>query len=155
MLGHLARYLRAAGYDTTLASGGTRDRDLLAQARVEHRVFLTCDRRIAEHNAAREVAIILPRGGLDDTAGAVSRALDIHWLHAPFTRCIVDNTPLGAVPEALRGALPSDVKTRSPRFCPRCKRVYWAGSHTARMQRRLASWSSGHFAHAPSNEASL
>ncbi len=97
MLGRFARYLRAAGHDTALASGGTADRDLLERAHREDRLFLTCDRRIAEHRRARGIALILPRGNLDEVACAVTRAVQLDWLHAPFTRCLVDNTPLAAV----------------------------------------------------------
>ena len=145
MLGRLARYLRAAGYDTRLASGGAQDRELLRIARDEQRLFLTCDRRIAEHKAALGIAIILPRGPLEAMAPALSRDPGIHWLHAPFTRCLVDNEPLETVPVTRRHALPPDAAGEDARHCPACGRVYWAGSHPRRMGERLAAWSRGEF----------
>src|SRR5437764_15057315 len=80
MLGRLARYLRAAGYDTALASGGAADREVVALARREHRCLLTCDRGIAEHKAARGIAVILPRSPLDALALELASTLHVHWL---------------------------------------------------------------------------
>ncbi len=140
MLGRLARYLRAAGYDTTLAAGGEPDRELLARAILEGRRFLTCDRRIAEHRRARDTALILPRLSLDQLAAELRTTLGLDWLHAPFTRCLVDNAPLQALAAAERHRLPGDIAAPAARQCPSCGRVYWAGSHHRRMQRRLACW---------------
>jgi len=53
MLGRLCRYLRAAGYDALLANGGRSDADLLRQCGEEGRYFLTQDRLVQEHKAAR------------------------------------------------------------------------------------------------------
>jgi hypothetical protein len=143
MLGRLARYLRAAGYDTTLATGGAPDRELLAAARHERRAFVTCDRRIALHKAAAEVALILPRGTIDELAQALARRVPIDWLHRPFSRCLVDNAPLLDGIGASRRAPPPDVAGTEVRNCPECGRLYWAGSHHRRMRTRLAAWSAG------------
>lgn len=140
MLGRLARYLRAAGYDATLAAGGTTDRDLLAEARRERRIFLTCDQRIAEHKAAAGVATILPRGDLDALVSELTARFAIDWLHRPFSRCLVDNTPLAAADGAQRDRLPADVANLAALHCPTCGRVYWAGSHHRRMYARLRQW---------------
>lgn len=145
MLGRLARYLRAAGYDTTLASGGAADRDVVALARREQRCLLTCDRGIAEHKAARGIAIILPRSPLDVLAQELASTLNLQWLRAPFTRCLVDNTLLQAVTRDHVHRVPRDVAVENARSCPACSRVYWAGSHHQRMQRRLQAWSEGRF----------
>jgi len=143
MLGRLARYLRAAGYDATLATGGASDRVLLAEALRERRAFLTCDRRVAEHKAAAGIAAILPRGDLDALAHDVAARFDIDWLHRPFSRCLVDNTPLAAAGPVHRDRLPADVATSPALHCPACGRVYWAGSHHRRMHARLRQWSGG------------
>jgi len=145
MLGRLARYLRAAGYDTALASGGAADRDVVALARREHRCLLTCDRGIAEHKAARGIAVILPRSPLDVLAQELASTLHVQWLRAPFTRCLVDNTPLQPVTRDDVQRVPRDVDVANARSCRTCGRVYWAGSHHQRMQRRLQAWSEGRF----------
>jgi len=138
MLGRLARYLRAAGYDTTLADAGASDASLVARARREGRTFLTRDRAIADHAAARGVAVVLPTADLDRIAAILRRDLGVDWLHRPFTRCLVDNTPLR--PLADPHALPPHAEPEGARDCPRCGRAYWAGSHHRRMRARLAAW---------------
>ena len=47
MLVRLARLLRAAGYDTSLATDGEADAALLRLARDEGRILLTRDKRLA------------------------------------------------------------------------------------------------------------
>jgi uncharacterized protein with PIN domain len=142
MLGRLARYLRAAGYDTTIAHDGARDAEILAQARSESRTLLTRDRGIAEHAAARGIAIVLPAADLDRSAAFLRDDLGVDWLYRPFTRCLVDNAPLISAPAWHREALPRDVDPADALHCPRCGRSYWAGSHHRRMLARLRAWAS-------------
>ena len=141
MLGRVTRYLRAAGYDTLLARHGLPDRAWLALAQRERRTFLTCDRAIREHRAAAGIALVLARGDLDAAARTLALCCGVDWLRAPFTRCLVDNTPLGRVPDALAAAVPADVAAGNARWCRDCGRTYWAGSHYRRMHARLAAWS--------------
>lgn len=143
MLGRLARYLRAAGYDTRLATPGTTDRELLRQAIEEGRYFLSCDRLILEHRAASGVVWLLAPGSLDVLAAAVRDRFAIDWLHAPFTRCLVDNTPLAEADHADHPDLPVDLAGRTVRRCPACGRRYWFGSHCRRMRLQLERWQSG------------
>lgn len=140
MLGRLARYLRAAGYDTGLAAAGTTDRELLRTAVAEGRHFLTCDRQILEHRVAPGVACLLVPGPLDALAAAVAERFVIDWLHAPFTRCLVDNTPLQDALHSAHPELPADLVGRTIRRCPACGRVYWFGSHCRRMRQHLERW---------------
>ncbi len=140
MLARLARYLRAAGYDTRLAGGGAPDGHWIALARAEGRILLTCDRRLLEHKAARGVALRLPQGQLEVQALHLTRHCGVDWLWRPFTRCLVDNRELEpADASALR--LPLRLQARNLRRCPGCGRVFWAGSHHRRMRERLACWS--------------
>lgn len=142
MLGHLCRYLRAAGYDTELAENGTPDAELLRQASAEGRLFLTLDRRIVEHKAANGVAVVLPRGTLDDYVRALGHVASLDWVSRAFTRCLVDNAPLEtAGPEKRREAPPALNRDGEPMsLCPACGRVYWRGSHYRRMWQRLTRW---------------
>lgn len=145
MLGQLCRYLRAAGYDTVFANDGHQDRVLLQQCHEEGRYFLTQDRLIREHKAARDIALILPQGNLEDLAAIVAAHFRLDWLSNAFTRCLVDNTPLLPADASSIAKVPADAIKPDERLnvCPLCKRVYWQGSHYRRMRAKLAKWQTG------------
>lgn len=142
MLQGLGRWLRAAGHDTAIVSGGLADEVLIARALSEGRLLLTCDRALAARRAVRSRAVVLPAGGLEGAVQALGRTLAIDWLHAPFTRCLLDNAPLAAASESAREALPPNARglPGPVRSCPLCRRLYWPGSHVRRMTARLEAW---------------
>lgn len=144
MLGSLARWLRAAGYDTALATPGTADGELLAQCVREERRLITRDRALAEAANAEVAAILLPQGSLDAHARRLADDGGIDWMLAPFTRCIADNTALDEAPSDRLDAVPQPFRADPAdlRFCPRCQRVYWPGGHVRRMTARLERWRS-------------
>jgi hypothetical protein len=136
MLARLARLLRAAGYDAELACG-ERDTPMLLRAKAEGRVLVTRDRDLAAR--AAPAVVLLRDDRWEDQARALSAVLPIDWRRAPFTRCIVDNTPLReAAPEEV-GRIPESARTLGGPFraCPACGRVYWPGSHVKRLGARL------------------
>jgi len=138
MLGHLARWLRAAGYDAEVVAPHTADAAILAQARFEGRTVLTCDRRLV----ARDVAVLhLPMAPLPRLAAELAVRAGIDWQRAPFTRCLVDNTPLRPATSAEITRIPEPARKMPGPFraCPSCGRLYWPGSHVRRMQARLES----------------
>lgn len=145
MLGRLARYLRAAGFDTRLARDGAPDAQLLRLAAAEGRLLLTRDRQILEHKAARERVLLLPRGDLDRHAAALGDHLGLDWLALSFTRCLLDNTPLAPASANQRAGIPPRSRDDGQRvsFCPECGRVYWPGSHSRRMHATLSRWQAG------------
>ena len=139
MLMRLGRWLRAAGYDTGLAINGESDRELFRRARREQRCLLTRDRKLLEYRDADGTVLLLQGKSLDEQAHELTQRLGIDWQHRPFSRCLVCNTPVE--PGAPDGTgIPADVDRRTLRHCPGCGRVYWEGSHTRRMRRRLAQW---------------
>jgi uncharacterized protein with PIN domain len=142
MLGRLCRYLRAAGYDTLFANNGHQDRDLLRQCHDEGRYFLTQDQLVREHKAARDVALILPQGDIDQLAALLGARFQLDWLSRAFTRCLQDNTLLLAADAASAASVPQDARRPGEPLtvCPMCGRVYWQGSHYKRMRARLAKW---------------
>lgn len=142
MLGRLCRYLRAAGYDTVLATGGHSDRTLLRQCREEGRYLLTQDQLVREHNAANGVALILSQGDLDHLAALLGAHFRLDWLSHAFTRCLVDNTVLTEADDAALERAPADaLRPDEPLYmCPHCKRIYWRGSHYKRMRAKLVKW---------------
>jgi|HigsolmetaAR204D_1030405.scaffolds.fasta_scaffold20087_1 hypothetical protein len=143
MLQRLGRWLRAAGYDTAIAAGGIPDRDLLELAKAEMRVLITRDRALASRSGVPVVA--LNETGIDAAAHTLRASIGIDWLHAPFTRCIVDNAPLRPADDEERRGAPSRFVDRpdAVRACPLCRRIYWPGGHEQRMRARLTLWSRG------------
>lgn len=142
MLKNLARWLRAAGYDTIVPDDGWSDRALMARARTECRLIVTRDRKLAEFRDARETVIVLDSITLEDHVAELTAALDLDWLYRPFTRCLLCNTLLVAADaeamRRLRGKariLPQPVTV-----CPRCDKLYWAGGHPRRMRAKLETW---------------
>jgi len=139
MLDRLGRYLRAAGHDTAIAGPDDTDATILARCNAESRLLLTCDRALAGR-AGR--ALLLPANGLDGAARALAGALALDWLHAPFSRCLIDNAAVvPAQPEDLERLPPRAREVGGPVMrCPECGRLYWPGSHVRRMEARLKSW---------------
>jgi uncharacterized protein with PIN domain len=143
MLKRLGQWLRAAGYDVVILPDGSADAELIDRASLEGRILLTRDRHLHANNTSITSIVLLECNGLEDCVDALGRQLPIDWQRAPFTRCMVCNTPLVPADDVTRREVPARVRETAPTtlYCPRCEKVYWAGSHVARMQERLASWS--------------
>jgi uncharacterized protein with PIN domain len=142
MLASLARWLRAAGHDTAIASASTADRGILDACRMEARVLVTRDRHLAAHAGQAVQVVLLTGNRLDAQAAELTAALGIDWTLAPFTRCLLDNTPLQEATSDQRQRIPPRSRNLPGPFraCPCCGRVYWPGSHVRRMQARLEQW---------------
>src|SRR5690349_113564 len=126
MLRRLGRWLRAAGYDTTIAGGGTDDAALIASCAAERRVLLTRDRHLAARAEGSVSVLHLAAETMDDQARTLAATLGIDWLRAPFTRCVIDNAVLEtAPPEAAEQVPPRSREAGGPlRRCPKCSRLY-------------------------------
>jgi uncharacterized protein with PIN domain len=138
MLGRLARVLRFLGLDTTYGTCGERPA-LLEEAILSGRIILTRDRRLKAYGCRR----VLVESDhwteqLVQVAGEIGIAPDDL---AAFSRCSRCNDVLAPVQkrDEVRDLVPSYTYATKERFtrCPRCKRVYWSGSHVERMNRRL------------------
>src|SRR5437773_1832942 len=143
MLARLGRWLRAAGYDTAIAEGGLPDGALIARCAAEARTLLTRDRHLAAAAQGRVTVVRLAETDLAAQARALRNALGIDWQYAPFTRCLVDNTPLAPAPPEMAAQVPPSARAAGGplRICPECRRLYWPGGHVRRMLARLAGWS--------------
>ncbi len=144
MLAGFARWLRAAGYDTALAQPGTPDSAMLEQCRVQARVLVSRDRRLVREAGMGMRTVLLAGNDMDDHARTLSDVLDVDWTFAPFTRCMVDNTPLRLAYAGDLARIPARSRELSGPFrtCPCCGRVFWPGSHVRRMNARLERWRS-------------
>ncbi len=143
MLTRLARWLRAAGYDTELAAKGMNDQDLMAKAISGNRLLLTRDRKFLERRNSEAHVFLIDSGRIEDQVNEITRPLGINWLKAPFSRCLMDNAVVTAATEMNKSNMPPDWKGSldSLKSCPDCGRLFWTGSHTRRMLARLEAWS--------------
>ncbi len=142
MVGSLARYLRILGCDTTYARGWTDD-EIVRRAKVEDRIVVTRDWRLSERAAK---AVLLTSTRLEDQVRATWQALPELSTEIRFERCTLCNGELAADPRVGPGrpedGIPWDrVEKGLPLFrCRDCGHVYWQGSHTEEIRRRLRAW---------------
>jgi hypothetical protein len=138
MLGTLAKWLRALGYDTLYVPHAD-DGELLAIAEKEGRTILTRDRELASR--AGDGGFLVPGGALDEQLVEVAKRFPERDSE-PLSRCLECNGALSAATkdDALASrAVPEGVMERFDEFwrCPSCKKVYWKGSHYAAMQSKV------------------
>lgn len=137
MLGRLARWLRILGYDTVFSTR-LDDADLARVARLEGRVLLTRDNELARRRGV--TSLVIDCDHVEHQLSQVMRHFDLKAPEAPFTRCSLCNALLeDASLESVAGEVPSYVARTQSRFarCPACRRIYWQGTHWAKMVQRL------------------
>lgn len=142
MLKGLARWLRAAGYDTKICASGVPDQLVLQSAISENRLLITRDHKLMEFRDAENRVIWLECNDTESCIAALTNKLPINWLLDPFSRCLQCNTPLAEAERKKISRVPEESrKLAHPlMYCPVCDKVYWEGSHVERMRRQLHSW---------------
>ncbi len=133
-VGKLARYLRLLGFDVNWSASA--DDDTLARISTDdQRILLTRDRGLL---ARRVVTHGLYVHAVDPVEQVVEviRRLDLTRRISPFTRCLRCNEPVVEVPksEVLDRLEPLTRRYYEDfRRCTGCGRIFWAGSHHARL----------------------
>jgi uncharacterized protein with PIN domain len=136
MLGRLARWLRALGYDTVYLRDAS-DARLLGIALREGRRLLTRDAALARR--AREAGLLVRAETLDAQLREVIAAYRLGG-HGALSRCLECNGRLVETPrEAVREEVPPYTFATQRAFwrCDECRRVFWAGSHAEGIRGRL------------------
>jgi uncharacterized protein len=118
-LGRLAVYLRLLGFDT-LYRNDYADTELARIERDEKRILLTRDRGLLKRSSV-ERGYYVREIKFREQVFEVLRRFDLLRTIQPFHRCLRCNTVLRPAGEYTT--------------CPGCSRLYWKGSHYARMQR--------------------
>lgn len=137
-LGKLAVLLRMAGFDAKYRNDCS-DCELKEISRDEVRLLLSCDRRLVEESALDRAYRIRADSPVEQFAEVLER-FQLQRLIRPFTRCMLCNAPLvHADGCSVRSQVPSLVRQSQTEFrrCPACGRVYWPGTHVARMNALL------------------
>ncbi len=143
MLGKLAVYLRASGYDAAYAGdrGIEADGRLLELADAEGRVLLTRDVRLADR---ADESILLTERDVGEQLAELRDGGAALGLADPPTRCGRCNGRLDAVDpaEETPAYAPEPEETDCWR-CRRCGQVFWKGSHWDRMREQLSGRQGG------------
>jgi uncharacterized protein with PIN domain len=136
MLGRLATWLRLLGYDTANLPEAD-DAELARVARAEDRVLITRDIELARRRGIRP--LLIESDKVEEQLRQVFRESNLTAQHA-FSRCARCNVPLDQASKAtVQNDVPPYVFQSQERFlrCPHCRRVYWRGTHWARMLARI------------------
>lgn len=137
-LGKLARHLRMAGFDC-LYRNDYRDSELITAALAEQRIILTRDKGLLKQRLVTH-GYFVRHTESEEQLREVVRALQLETGLRPFTRCRECNAELREVSKAeVLARLPENVRRIYERFqlCPGCARVYWEGTHYARLRHLL------------------
>ena len=143
MLGRLARWLRLAGFDCAYDSEIT-DEQIVRLAASERRTILTRDRNLPEEWWIPDIYVVREEEIGKQLAEVIQR-FDLASSVRVLTRCNECNRALNRVTRAhVQGRVPPRALELHESFseCPACGRVYWEGSHAARIRtlvERLAS----------------
>jgi uncharacterized protein with PIN domain len=130
MLGKLAKWLRAVGYDTVYFTGDG-DGALVQQALQEDRIILTRDSRLIERKLARNSLLVNNDDPREQFRQVVSE-LGLDVKNGLFTRCLICNRELSSVEkQAVQDKVPAYTYFTQSKFyeCPNCGRVFWPGTH--------------------------
>ena len=140
MLGGLARWLRAAGYDAVWRYG-IEDDELVALAAREARWLLTSDLGIFERRVITRgelPSLYIPPG--TNTTEQLGFVMNKLGLAIRESRCMACGGGLAHVPKtSVREVVPEKSFRRHEDFtrCGRCGKVFWEGTHRGRICRRL------------------
>jgi uncharacterized protein with PIN domain len=146
MLGGLARWLRAAGYDASWHEG-IADPELVRLAHAEGRTVLSSDGDIFEFALVRDgvvPALFVPRGEpVREQLAHVLRGLGLP-LREP--RCMACGGELAELSrEEASGRVPPRSLACHDRFwrCVRCGKAFWHGTHWEKIDRQLRQAADG------------
>lgn len=146
-LGRLSKWLRLLGYDTVYYRGEA-DRTFLRKAEKEGRVVVTRKRDLAGRSHPGPV-IILREDRVEQQLQEVLRRLSVQPDPSRFfRRCLLCNDELGEVDrDRVSGLVPDYVWRQGPVFrqCPRCRKIYWPGTHRDRALQFLRKHIPGRF----------
>jgi uncharacterized protein with PIN domain len=135
-LGKLARLLRLVGFDADYDQGAD-DPSLAATAAQHNRILLTRDRGLLMRSMisrGRFIRSIEPEQQTSETL----RAFDLAGRVQPFSRCMECGGRLVRTEPKAR-EVPPRVHERHTEFrrCPRCRRLYWAGTHHGGLEDKI------------------
>jgi uncharacterized protein with PIN domain len=148
MLGRLAKWLRIAGFDV-LYSNRFSDDALIEISNSEGRILLSRDTRLLIRKPVKEF-IFLESQDIQKQIRQVFGVMHIQSLSFPLTRCLSCNEMLIETErESVRRIVPAFVYQTQRHFksCPKCGKVFWAGTHRRSVVRTLEKLMEGEATH--------
>jgi hypothetical protein len=133
-LGRLAAYLRMLGFDTWYERLAD-DAQLASVSNTEHRILLTRDVGLLKRREVQNGYFVRADKPLEQLS-EMSRRLALPSYSSPFTRCMECNGSLVTVRKSeVADLLPPHTRETKNDFsrCVKCGRIFWRGSHHARM----------------------
>lgn len=127
-LGRLSKWLRILGFDAEVE----KDRAaLVIKSLRDNRIILTRDSKMSRFTGTRMIRI--EADFIEKQMEQVIKELDLKITKEDFFKiCIICNEDLEEVErEAVKGKVPQYVYESHNSFmrCPKCKKIYWQGSH--------------------------
>ncbi len=142
-LGKLAKWLRLAGFDTLFDKSRPDPIRLKQIASAEGRVILTRTKTVIRHAQPQECLFIRSNAPLDQAREVMSYFKIQRKSLRPLSRCAICNCPLQRISrEELEDRVPAYVRQQHDFFmnCQQCNRVYWSGTHVAKMNAIMDRW---------------
>ncbi len=137
-LGRLAKWLRILGYDSKFYREDNLS-TLVITALREDRIILTRNSRISRFPGPRLLQI--DSDFVDKQIKQLIRQLKLKpKAKEMFSRCVICNVELKQIAKArVRTKVPAYVYQTQKDFmvCPRCKKVYWQGTHWGNARKYL------------------
>ncbi len=133
-LGRLAAYLRMLGFDVWCEQSAD-DAEIAAIAKTDARCVLTRDAGLLKRKEVEQGYFVRSQRPREQLSEVVRRFGLEHQIQ-PFTRCMECNGVLAtAAKDEVEGDVPPRVRALHTEFsrCTKCRKVYWRGSHWARM----------------------
>ena len=137
-LGRLAAYLRMLGFDT-LYRNDYDDPELANISADEHRILLTCDRKLLMRKQVSYGYFVRARQPQQQILEILAR-FDLYDKQNPFSRCMFCNGKTEAVnKKEIESRLLPKTKKYFDEFyqCKSCDKIYWQGSHYLKMQEMI------------------
>ncbi|WP_133960276.1 Mut7-C RNAse domain-containing protein [Halanaerobium saccharolyticum] len=138
-LGRLARYLRRFGFDTAYRND-YQDREIVDQAVSEKRIILSRDRGLLMRKRVKWAKFIWS----DDPKKQLKEVFDrfqlAQYYQGQESRCVNCNTKLVDIDkEKIIERLEPKTKKYFDdfKYCPRCDKIYWCGSHYEKTEKML------------------
>jgi uncharacterized protein with PIN domain len=146
MLGTLSKKLRMLGYDTLYFREGN-DTILLTRAISEDRQILTRKTHLLKRKDYKDTILFIT---YNEPSRQITQVINHYKLtfnpHLFGTRCLLCNSRLKRIPaDTVRAQVPDYVYNTQKNFsfCPRCKKIFWQGTHYENMLKTVSRIKTG------------